>query len=46
MTVKEMIEVLSKMDPDKDVTVWNSEYDCTNYVNEIEVDTDGDIVIY
>ena len=45
MTVKEMIEVLSQMDPDKDVTVWNSEYDCTNYVNEIKVDTDGDIVI-
>ena len=41
-----MIEVLSKMDPDKEVTVWNPEYDCTNYVNEIEVDTDGDIVIY
>ena len=46
MTVKEMMEVLSKMDPDKDVTVWDCEYDCTNHVNEIEVNTDGDIVIY
>lgn len=46
MTVKEMMEVLSKLDPDKEVTVWNCEHDCTNYVNEIEVDDDGDVVLY
>jgi hypothetical protein len=46
MTVKEMMEVLSKMDPDKDVTVWNPEWDQSDPINEIEVDRDGDIVIY
>lgn len=46
MTVKEMMEVLSQLDPNKEVTVWNCEYDSTNYVDRIEVDQDGDIVIY
>jgi hypothetical protein len=46
MTVKEMMEVLSKMDPNKEVTVWNPEWDSTDPIDEIGVDRDGDIVIY
>ena len=46
MTVKEMMEVLRKLDPNKEVTVWKCEDDCTNYVNDIEVDDDGDVVLY
>ena len=46
MTVKEMMEVLSKMDPNKEVTVWNPEWGQADPINEIGVDQDGDIVIY
>lgn len=46
MTVKELMEVLSQLDPNKEVTVWNCEHDQLLYVNSIEVDTDGNVVLY
>jgi hypothetical protein len=45
MTVKEMMDVLSKLDPNKEVMLWNGEWDSKDPINEIEVDRDGDIVI-
>ena len=46
MTVKEMMDVLSQLDPNKEVTVWNCEYDCTDPISEIEVNQDGEVVLY
>ena len=45
MTVKELMEVLSQLDPNKEVSVWNPEWDTKDSINEIEVDQDGDIII-
>jgi hypothetical protein len=45
MTVKEMMEVLKQLDPNKEVSVWNSEYDRKDPISEIEVDQDGEIII-
>ena len=45
MTVKELMELLSKMDPNKEVTVWNPEWDSKDPIDCVEVDKDGDIVI-
>ena len=45
MTVKEMMDVLSKLDPNKEVMLWNGEWVSKDPINEIEVDRDGDIVI-
>jgi hypothetical protein len=46
MTVKEMMDVLKQLDPNKEVMLWNGEWDQSDPINEIEVDQDGDIVIY
>jgi hypothetical protein len=45
MTVKELMEVLKQLDPNKEVSVWNCEYGSKDPINEIEVDQDGDIII-
>ena len=45
MTVKELMEVLSQLDSNKEVSVWDCEYGSKNPINEIEVDQDGDIII-
>lgn len=46
MTVKELMEVLKQLDPNKEVMVWNVEWDRSDSVNEVEVDQDGDVVLY
>lgn len=47
MTVKEMIELLSKLDPNRQVTVWNCENDSKDPVKGVTAaDPDGDVVIY
>jgi hypothetical protein len=43
MTVRELMEMLSRMDQDKQVTVWCGEWDCTNPIDEVK--DDGDEVI-
>jgi hypothetical protein len=45
MTVKEMMDVLKQLDPNKEVTVWDTEWDSMCPINEIEVTQDGDIII-
>ena len=45
MTVQELMEVLKQLDPNREVNVWNAEWDSKDPINEIEVDQDGDIVI-
>lgn len=45
MTVKELMEVLKQLDPNKEVGVWDCEYGCSNPINEVEVDQDGSIII-
>lgn len=46
MTVQELMEVLSNMDPSTVVHVWKGEWDAKDPINEIEVDRDGDVVIF
>lgn len=45
MTVAQLIEILSQLDPNKQVTLWDCEWDQKNPIDEIEVDQDGDVVI-
>lgn len=46
VTVQELMDVLKQLAPDSPVMVWNSEWDAKNRLAEIEVDQDGDIVIF
>ena len=45
MTVKELMEILSQLDPNKEVFVRDWEYGDNDPIKEIEVDEDGDIII-
>lgn len=46
MTVKELIAILSQLDETKLITVYNCEYDCTDYIDYVKVDpNDGDVVL-
>jgi hypothetical protein len=44
MTVKELMDILSQLDPNKEVLMWNAEWDSKDPF-EVEVDKDGDVVI-
>ena len=46
MTVKELIAILSKLDQSKWVTIWNCEDDSKTGIDYVEVDTDGDVVLF
>jgi len=47
MTVSELIEFLLKQDQDKEVTVWNREWECNDSIDSIELDEkSGELVIY
>ena len=45
MTVKELMEVLSQLDGNKEVMLWNREWGSKDHIFEIEVDQDGDVVV-
>lgn len=45
MTVKELMEVLKQLDPNKEVHVWNPEWDSKDPINEIVVDEDGGVIV-
>jgi type IV secretory pathway TraG/TraD family ATPase VirD4 len=40
MTVKELIELLSKMDQDKEVTLYDPEWESYNPIDEVEDQSD------
>jgi hypothetical protein len=44
MTVKELMEILGQLDPNKEVLLWNAEWDSKDPI-DVEVDQDGDVVI-
>lgn len=46
MTVKELMEVLSKLDQDSDVMMWDCEWDSSRHIDEVEVNQDGEVVLY
>ena len=46
MTVKELMEVLSKLDQDKEVTLYDGEWESYNPINEVRVNLDGEVVLY
>jgi hypothetical protein len=45
MKVSELIELLSKMDQDKDVSIRDPEWDSTVYVNNVE-EEEYEVVFY
>ena len=45
MTVQELMDVLKQLDPNKEIYIWNSEWDSKDPLNEVEVDRDGDVVL-
>ncbi len=45
MTVKELIEALSKLDQSKTVFIWDADSAGWDSVNEAKVDHHGDIII-
>lgn len=46
MTVQELMDILSKLDPNKEVHVWNSEWDSKDPIDWVEVNQDGEVVIF
>ena len=46
MSVKELMEVLSKLDQNSDVMIWNCEWDHSRHIDEVEVNQDGEVVLY
>jgi hypothetical protein len=45
MSVKELIELLSKLDQDKEVTLYDGEWESNNPINRVEV-VGKEIVLY
>ena len=46
MKVKELIEFLSTRDPNEEVLLWNAEWDSKDPIDYIEVDLEGDLIIF
>jgi hypothetical protein len=46
MKVSKLIEFLMEQDQDKEVQIWKGEWDCKDPLQHIEIDEDGDIVIF
>jgi len=46
MTVKEMMEVLKQLDPNQEVSIYDPEWENTFPVERIEVEQDGEVVLY
>ena len=46
MTVQELMEVLKNMDPDQEVNIWNNEFDSIDVMQSVEVNQEGDLVLY
>ena len=45
MTVRELMLVLSQLDENLEVWLWNAEWGSKDPIFEIEVDSDGDVVV-
>ena len=45
MKVFELIELLSKLDQDKEVTLWNCEWDYTDPIDYVEYDSKREEVV-
>ena len=45
MTVRELMQVLSQLDENSEVCIWNPEWGSKDPIDEIEVDQDGDVVV-
>ena len=45
MTVNELMEVLSQLDPDRKVMLWNSEWGQKDPIDGVDLDEDGDVVL-
>ena len=45
MKVRELVELLKQMDQDKEVLLWNCEWDSKDPIDEVEFDEDGNVLI-
>ncbi len=46
MTVKEMVALLIQLDPNQEVSIYDPEWENTFPVERIEVEQDGEVVLY
>jgi hypothetical protein len=46
MTAQELIDLLSQLDPNKEVLLYDGAWDRTNSIYEVKIDEDDNIVIW
>jgi len=45
MTAQELIDLLTKLDPNKEILIYDGSWDINKSITQLEVDLDGDVVI-
>jgi hypothetical protein len=45
MTAQELIDLLSELDPNKEILIYDGAFDTNKPITQLEVDLDGDVVI-
>jgi len=45
MTAQELIDLLSELDPNKEILIYDGSWDTNKPITQLEVDLDGDVVI-
>jgi len=45
MTAQELIDLLSELDPNKEILIYDGSWDINKPITQLEVDLDGDVVI-
>jgi hypothetical protein len=46
MTVQELIDLLSKLDPNKEILIYDGSWDTNKPISEVKIDEDDNIVIW
>ena len=46
MTAQELIDLLTKLDPNKEILIYDGSWDQNKSISEVEINEDGDVVIW
>jgi hypothetical protein len=46
MTAQELIDLLSRLDPNKEILVYDGSWDANRPISEVKIDQDGEVVIW
>jgi len=46
MTVQELIDLLSQLDPNKEILIYDGSWDTNKPISEVKIDQDGEVVIW